>query len=163
MGYKPEESVVSVSGGGLSHVDGFVPTVTSMGLDRIGKGIAAFMMLGFGVLVIVDPVLARELAEKDGFTKQDAEEYIWSHATDTMGNFRGNVNYESSIEPILKGKVIGREYTWPAEYLDLPDDAVIQVYPRKSVKVIVAGGETSPSMQAWILGSPSMVSVDKWR
>jgi hypothetical protein len=160
MGYKPEESVVSVSGGGLSHVDGFVPT--SKGLDRIARGMATFMLIG-GVVVMLDPMLAIELAEKEGYTKQDAEEYIWSRATDTMGNIRSMVTYESMIEPILKGKVVGREDSWPAEYLDLPDDAVVQVYPRKGVKVMVVGGETNPAVQAWSFGFPSMVSVDKWR
>ena len=49
----------------------------------------------------------------------------------------------------MKGKeMYGEKYTWPAEYLNLPDDAIVQAYPRKDVHIIVVGGEANPQMQA---------------
>ena len=57
----------------------------------------------------------------------------------------------------------GQKYLWPKEYLELPDDAIVSVYPRKYMYVIVVGGETNPMMQAWKMAYPSTASIDKWR
>jgi len=156
MGYKPEESVVSIFSGGWSHLGNYSD------LDRIAKGIATFEWPN-GCTIIMDPMVARRLAEK-GYSKQDVEEYIWSHATETMREFRARKYYKMFIEKILKGKeMYGEKYLWPRDYLDLPDDAVVPIYPRKYVKVVVVGGETNPFCQAWKFAYPSMASVDKWR
>ena len=90
--------------------------------------------------------------------------YIWSHATLTMKEFKSEPFYKQFIEPILKGReMYGEKYVWPKEYLDLPDDAVVPVYPRKYVHAIAVGGEVNPQMQVWKMAYPSTVSIDKWR
>jgi hypothetical protein len=157
MGYKREESVVTLFGGGWSHL-GNAPE-----LDKIAEGAARFEWPN-GCTVLLDPQVAREYAAK-GMSKQAVEQYVWEHATLTMGQFKTDHYYKSLVEPSLKGKeYYGDRDLWPASYLGLPDDAVVQVYPRRYVKVIVVGGETSPLAQAWKFGSsPSSVSVDKWR
>jgi hypothetical protein len=81
-----------------------------------------------------------------------------------MKAFRSNVYYKIFVEPILKGKeYCGEKYLWPKEYLELPDDAVVPIYPRKHVYVIVVGGEANPMMQGWHMSNPSSASIDKWR
>jgi hypothetical protein len=68
------------------------------------------------------------------------------------------------VEPNLYGVPWeGEEYLWPKEYLNKPDDELIQVYPRKFVRVIVVGGETRDVMQGWKMSRPSTGSIDKWR
>jgi hypothetical protein len=98
-------------------------------------------------------------------SKQAVEQYIWEHATLPMKEFRTDHYYKSLIEPNLKGRdYYGEKGLWPSSYLGLPDDAIVQVYPRKFVKVLVVGGETAALAQAWKFGNhPSMASVDKWR
>jgi len=156
MGYKPKDSVVSIFSGGWSHLGNHSK------LDLIAKGIAKFEWPN-GITLLIDPMVARSLAKK-GYSKKDVEEYIWENATETMGEFKARKYYSQFIERILKGKsMYGEKYLWPKHYLNLPDDAVVQVYPRKYVKAVVVGGETNPFVQAWKFAYPSMVSVDKWR
>lgn len=160
MGFKRDENVVTILSGGWSHSGNF----TDMNLDIIAKSIARFEWPNAAV-IFMDPRVAKTLAEK-GYTKQAVEEYIWSHATLTMAEFKAcNVGYyEMFIVPILKGKeMYGEKYLWPARYLNLPDDAVVQVYPRKKIWVMVVGGESDTYTQAWKLAYPTMVSVDKWK
>jgi hypothetical protein len=158
MGYKPDESVVSVFSGGWSHLGNF----WGCDLDQIAKGIADFEWPN-GVTILIDPMSARALKEK-GYRKEDVEEYVWKNAAQTMGEFRAGHYYHIFIEKILKGKpMYGETYLWPEHYVDLPDSAVVQVYPRNHVKAVVVGGETNPFSQAWKFAYPSMVSVDKYR
>ena len=39
-----------------------------------------------GVLIIMDPMSARMVSER-GYSKEGAEEYVWSHATKTVEDF----------------------------------------------------------------------------
>jgi len=156
MGYKLEESVASILSGGWSHLGNYRT------LDRIAKGIATFEWPN-GISILIDPSFARSLVKK-GYSKQDVEEYIWKNATQTMGEFSARAYYRIFIGPILKGKpMYGVKYLWPKHYLDLPDDAVVHIYPRNYVKVIVVGGETLTGSQAWKFAYPSLVRVAKWR
>jgi len=158
MGHKPEQSVVSVFSGGWSHLGNF----WGCDLDQIAKGIIDFEWPN-GVTILIDPMSARELAEK-GYKKEDFEEYILKNATQTMGEFRARHYYKIFIEKILKGRpMYGEKYLWPAHYLDLPDASIVQAYPRDCIKVVVVGGETNPFSQAWQFAYPSVVSADKYR
>ena len=117
-------------------------------------------------------MVARKLAA-EGMSKQDVEEYVWSHATCTMKEFKRFTNfYRGDFKSVLQEKeyddgiykeLEGKTYVWPQDYVDLPDDAIVSSWPRHHIKVIVVGGETNPKAQTWALGNPSVASVDKWR
>ena len=77
-----------------------------------------------------------------------------------MKRFRDSTYWRSFIAPDLKGKLA---YGWPKEYLDKLDDDIIQVYPRKGVNILVVGGDVADMMQAWKVGGPVTVSIDKWK
>ena len=112
---------------------------------------------------VMDPMWAKKVSEQ-GYTKQEAEEYIWSHATKTVAEFRSDFFYPPFIEPSLRGKPwYGQTGLWPATYLDLPLDEVVQAFPKGSILIAVVGGETNPYVQAWQFSRPCSVSVDKWR
>jgi hypothetical protein len=158
QGYQSNESVVTIMSGGWSHMG----TFGNVDLDQIARTITT-MEFPNGALIIMDPMAARSLAKR-GYTKQEVEEYIWAHATRTMGEFRADHFYPLFIEPLLRGKAMhGQKYLWPARYLELPDDAIVQVFPRGKIKVVVVGGETNPFSQAWRMAYPITVSVDRWR
>jgi hypothetical protein len=94
------------------------------------------------------------------------EQRIWEGATLPMKRFKDSTYWRSFIGPDLKGKL---SYGWPKEYLDKPDDAIIQVYPRKEVRIIVVGGEVADMMQAWRMSvqpryqSTSGGKLSSWR
>jgi hypothetical protein len=158
LGYKPGESTVSIFSDGRSLAGNYLDA----GLDRLVK-VARYFEWPRGLVVLFAPQAAKLEANK-GRSKKDVEEYIWKNATLTMKEFKSDYHYTWFIEPILKGKeMYGEKNTWPAEYLTLPDDAVVQVYPRRDVHVIVVGGEANPQMQALKFYLPSTASVDKWR
>ena len=79
-----------------------------------------------------------------------------------MKIFRQDPYYKKFIEPVLRGKAY-EDYHWPTDYLSLPDDAVVPVYPRGGVRIVIVGANQNPMMQGWKTGNPATVSVDKWR
>jgi hypothetical protein len=49
------------------------------------------------------------------------------------------------------------------EMANLPDNALVPIFPEDSINIIVAGGDASPMMQAWHMYRPQTVSIVKWR
>jgi hypothetical protein len=165
QGYKREDSTVAIFTGGWSHFGrGWGHEIAVVDLDRIAKAIVPYT-LRTGAVVLLDPLVAQGLAAQK-MSKQDVEEYIWSHATTTAKEFRTGYYYEEIIKPALQKQISNpgnRLVSWPAEYLNLPDDAIIPAYPSGSIRVIVVGGKTNPHAQTWQLANPSIASIDKWR
>lgn len=158
QGYNSKESTITIFSGGFCHTGNYL----AHPLGDLIEDIACFEWPN-GVVALISPQRARALAE-EGHSKERLKEHIWRNATSTMKAFRSNVYYKIFVEPILKGKEYhGEKYLWPKEYLELPDDAIVPIYPRKYVYVIVVGGEANPMMQGWHMSSPSSVSIDKWR
>ncbi len=156
-GFKAEESVVTVLSGGWSHNGPF----ERADLEHIAKTITSYS-LPTGVLIIMDPMSARMVSER-GYTKEGAEEFIWSHATKTVEEFLADPFYTPFIEPVLKGKEwYGSKPMWPAHYLDLGPHEMVPVFPREYVRIVVVGGETNPFTQVWQMSRPASVIVDKW-
>jgi hypothetical protein len=159
LGYKNDESVVSILAGGWNHNS---PFGGNQQLDHIAKTIAIYELPN-GVLILMDPMVARKIAN-EGFTKKQAEDYIWKNATKTVADFKADPFYPPFIEPALKGRPWhGEKYYWPGHYLDLPDDELVPVFPRDKVRIVVVGGETNPFTQAWQMGRSSSVAIDKWK
>ena len=172
LGFKREESTVSIFYNGLAHFGNFSD------LDHMAKGIKFFDRLASGlrtngVAILMDPMVAKSLSAK-GMSKKDVEDYVWSHSTLTLGELKKDIRMfaHDDFKLVLQRKEYddgvykqrdGQTYVWPQSYVDLPDDAIVSSWPRHHIKVIVVGGETNPMAQTWSLGAPSMVGVDKWR
>jgi hypothetical protein len=156
-GYKLGESTITIFNGGWSHVGNYIFEGME-GIEKLSQAMAQFEW-PVGAVILMSPTKAKMFSSK-GLSKQEVEERIWSGATVTMKRFKDSTYYRSFIGPDLKGKL---SYGWPKEYLEKADDAIIQAYPRKHVKIIVVGGEVADMMQAWKVGSPSTASIDKWR
>jgi hypothetical protein len=158
MGYKAEDSVLTIMSGGWNHQGPFWHT----DLERIAKSITGFELPN-GALVIMDPMSARKVSE-EGYGKQQAEEFIWSHARKTIAEFMDDPFYPAFIEPVLKGKPwYGIKQLWPSEYQNLPSDAEVPVFPRGHVRIVVVGGETNRFTQVWQLARSTPALIDKWR
>jgi hypothetical protein len=101
-------------------------------------------------------------------SKQDVEGYIASHATTTKKDirFKQGHYYEDTVRAVqwANSDPSRRQSSrWPLDFLELPDEAIVQPYPREFVKVIVVGGGTNSFAQTWLVSLPSIASVDKWR
>jgi hypothetical protein len=158
QGFKKGESTVTIFSGGWCHAGNYL----AGDIQRM-----AYAMRGFefpnGIVALLSPQAAK-LQAKAGKSKKDVEDFIWKNATLPLREFRKDTYYSWFIEPILKGKeMYGQKYVWPKEYLTLPEETEVPVYPRIYVNVVVVGGETNPMMQGWKMAYPSTVSVDKWR
>ena len=157
LGYRAEESVVSILSGGWNHNSPF----GNSDLDQIAKTISTYELPN-GVLILMDPMSAKKLSDR-GYSKQSIEEYIWSHATKTLSEFKADFFYPIFIEPVLKGKPwYGKQNWWPEEYLNMAPDEIVPAYPRQDVRVVVLGGQTNPFIQVWHMSRPSSVVIDKW-
>ena len=56
------------------------------------------------------------------------------------------------------------KHEWDPSVISLPDDAVIPVFPRKQINVIVVGDpKGSNVVQGWSQCNPHSTSIDKWR
>lgn len=157
QGYKREESTITIFNGGWSHVGNYIFEGME-GIEKLSQAIAQFEWTP-GAVILMSPPKAKLFFSK-GLSKQDMEKRIWEGATLSMKRFRDSTYWRSFIGPDLKGKL---SYGWPKEYLDKPDDAVIQVYPRREVRIIVVGGEVADMMQAWRMSGPTTASIDKWK
>jgi hypothetical protein len=158
LGFKKGESTVTLFSGGWSHVGNYLDA----NVDRMLKAIRYFEWPQ-GVVILMAPQAAKLQVAK-GVTKEGFKDYVWKNAAVTMKELKSDYHYSWFIEPNLRGKEIyGEKYIWPKEYLGLPDDAVVPIFPRKYVLLVVVGGDSNPMMQGWKFSQPTTVSVDKWR
>jgi hypothetical protein len=155
-GYKANESILTMFATGWSHCGNYLGGT----VDELARAMAQFTYPS-GMAILVAPARAKEWA-RNGYSKKDFKDYIWSHTTLPIKIFRQDSYYKKFIEPDLKGKSF-EKYHWPKYYLWLPDDAVVPVYPRESVQVIVVGADQNPMMQGWKTSHPTIVSIDRWR
>jgi hypothetical protein len=158
QGYKKGESTVTIFSGGWCHAGNYL----AGDILRLAQAMRGFEFPN-GIVALLSPHAAK-LQAQAGKSKKDVEELIWKNATLPLKEFRKDTYYSWFIEPILKGKeMYGQKYVWPKEYLTLPEETEVPVYPRIYINVVVVGGETNPMMQGWKMAYPSTVSVDKWR
>ena len=155
-GFKTDESTLTMFTTGWSHCGNYL----GGSVDDLARAMAQFTFPS-GMAVLTSPARAKEWAKK-GVGKADFADYIWSHATLPMKVFRQDSYYKKFIEPALRGKPYD-DYSWPRHYLWLPDEAIVPVYPKESVQVVVVGADQNPMMQGWKTGKPTTVSIDRWR
>jgi len=124
------------------------------GLDR-AKELAQTMVhfeYPSGLLALISPDAAVYLAEKEGMSKNDFIDFLYRNATHPLGDLRRNRGFWNLVEPNHPG------------YADLPDDAVVPVYPRQFIRVIVVGAQGQVShLHGWNAVADIQVSIDEWR
>jgi hypothetical protein len=157
LGYKADDSVVSILLGGWAHNGNYYYG----GLDDVASTLQDFEIPQTGALVMLSEKRAQLLAA-EGYTKQGVVEYLHARATIRLGTFRA-----SGFFPMMRNDILGlgpsTAATWPADYLIRPDDDVVPAYPPGGIRVAVVGSDVSATMQAWKLQLHRSASVDDWR
>jgi len=140
-GFKPEESTLTLFSGGWAHFGNY-----NLGtpFERVPMDIERFESKS-GATLIISPQRAADLKRK-GMTKADVIDYLWKNAARPLGELRHEQFFRET-----------------AEMKSLPDSAIVPVFPKGAIEVVVAGGDASPMMQAWHMYRPQTVSIDKWR
>ena len=157
LGYKADDSVVSILLGGWAHNGNYYYG----GLDDVASTLQDFEIPHTGALVMFSEKRAQHLAD-EGFTKQGVIEYLHEKATIRLGTFRA-----SGFFPMMRNDILGLgpsiAPSWPADYLTRPDHDIVPAYPPGGIRVAVVGSDVSSTMQAWKLQLHRSVSVDDWR
>ena len=158
-GFQADESVVSVFRGWsvLNSMGG--AAFRSHGEEMILQ-LQAFPALFSAATLILDPLVAKILKEKEGFnTKEEYSRWMSENVKMTAGRFWGTDYIDMLMAPLAyKGE---EPY---ASWKKLPDDAVITPYnnPEK-INIVVIGGETSPVWIASDFNYLASASIDEWR
>lgn len=156
LGFDKNESVLTILTGGQAHCGNY------MLVPGMEACIATFKTYEFnaGLTLLLAPQRARELAADYGCaTYDDALDYILENSKVTIGEMKKN----GMMGHVQRDHAAGT-HKYPDEYMTLPDDAVVQAYPREEVNLIVVGDpQGSNTIQSWALYYPRSASIDKWR
>jgi hypothetical protein len=157
LGFRADESVVSILLGGWAHNGNFYYG----DLDDVAATLQSFELPQGGATIMISEKRARHLAD-EGMSKQDVIDRLNQQATIRLGDFRA-----SGFFPMMRNDIQrvgpGTSATWPPDYLTRPDDDVVPAYPAGSINVVVAGSDISSSIQAWKLQRHRTVSIDAWK
>jgi len=158
-GFKREESVVSCfrgwsflnSAGAASH--------RSVG-EELNIQLAVMPPLNSSATIILDPLVARNLKENEGFaTKEDFARWMSQNIKMPAGQF-----WKTDYIDMLVASQAYKGVEPYASWKKLPDDALIAPYHNPdNINIVVVGGETSPLWKVADYGHAASVSVDKWR
>ncbi len=109
--------------------------------------------------LLLDPITARQFIDRGGFTKKDAL-IDWLHDTATMpaGEYW---DYQLVQNYIYPRATFGEE-PW-ASKLAAPADALIPMFRREDIHVVVVGGETNGYWRIMGCAYQKTLSVDEWR
>ncbi len=109
--------------------------------------------------LILDPITARQLIDRGGFTTKDAL-IDWLHETATMpaAEYWDYQLVQNYVYPLA---TFGEE-PW-ASKLGAAADELVKMYRREDIHVVVVGGETNPYWRIMGTTYTKTVSVDDWR
>lgn len=158
-GHKREESVVSLfRGWNLLNSSGAAAR-RSWG-DEVKLQMQALPALYSGATLILDPMLARNLKEHEGFeTPMDVSRWISENIKMTSDQFWGNDIIDMLVAPLALHGV--QPY---ASWKQLSGDTLIAPYHQpEKVNILVVGGETSPLWKIADFDYTVTASIDKWR
>ncbi|MCR4442828.1 MAG: hypothetical protein QHH10_10695 [Peptococcaceae bacterium] len=158
-GYKPEESTIT-----LFKTWGFRSTPLSgkgLGLDNmVWTARNMDSAIGFnpwrGLVILLDPLLAKQIAEQ-GMSKKDVQEFMWLSLQRSIEEWRNSFIYTVDV----------RHNLYPRWYQYLAPEVMIPKYNRpEAISIVVVGGQTNPYFMIFDAASPMLgvtKSIDKWR
>lgn len=158
-GFKPEESVVSIFRGWA--------VVNSIGCaanrplhEELSRQFTAIPPLGSRATIVMDPLVARNLKNNEGFeTKMD----YCKHLSENI-KIKAEDYWKTDHIDMLVSSEAARGVEPFASWKALPDDALFAPFHMpENINLIVVGGETSPLWKASEYGYSGSASIDKWR
>ena len=152
-GFKPDESCVTVFSGGWLWLESW----NKKGIEGLIQQLK-LIPAPFGAGIIISPDVAKTFAKEGLKTREDLQEYLWNHTTQSFREWSDTTWYglmKGAAERVYRGRTF-----WPPDYFTLPPEAIVKTYARpEHIHIIVATrGEVVVKLQL-----PSTVSVDKWR
>ena len=158
-GFKADESVVSIfRGWGMINSPG-AASHRSLA-EELSIEFAVIPPLNSAATIVVDPLVARNLKENEGFaTKQDYCRYLSENIKMPAGQY-----WKTDYIDMLVASEAYKGVEPYASWKKLPDDELIAPFHTpENINIIVVGGETSPLWKATDYRHGVSVSVDKWR
>ena len=157
QGFAPSDSAVSVFGG-VRH------TAFTLGVrETHWREHVRHMLLGMDPreqpLFVLDPIAARQFAERGPFATKEALE-DWAHATALMAASE-YWDYQLVQNYVYPRATFGEEPY--ATMLRAAPDELIPMFPRDAIRVVVVGGETNGYWRIFGASYAKTVSVDDWR
>jgi hypothetical protein len=158
-GYKAEESVVSIFRGWNVLNSLHAAAHRSVG-EEINIQLGAIPALDSKATIILDPTVARNLKENEGFgSKEDFARWLSANVKIPAGRYWGT-DYIDMLAAPLASRGIEPYASWKKA----ADDELIPHYHNPdNINLLVMGGETSPLWKTTDYGYVSSTSVDKWR
>ena len=158
-GFQPDESVVSVFKGWYVMNSLHAATSRTVG-EEITLQLSVIPALFSNATILVDPLVARQLKELDGFeTNADFSRWISENALIPNGRYWGTDTIDMLVAPAANA---GAEPY--ASWKKLPDEQLIPHYHiPDNINIVVVGGETSPVWKTTDYGCWGSSSVDYWR
>lgn len=158
-GFRADESVISIfRGWGFFNSPG---TAAHRSLaEELNIQLAAMPPMNSAATIIMDPLVARNLKENEGFnTKQDYCRYLSQNIKMPAGQY-----WKTDHIDMLVASQAYKGIEPYASWKKVPDDELIAPYYNPdNINIIVVGGETSPLWKATDYGYSGSASVDKWR
>jgi hypothetical protein len=158
-GFKANESVVSIFRGWAVINSTGAASHRTLG-EELNIELAVIPPLNSAATIIMDPLVARNLKENEGFkTKQDYCRWLSKNIKMPAGQY-----WKTDYIDMLVASEAYKGVEPYASWKKLPDDALIAPYHNPDrINLIVVGGETSPLWKASDYGHTTSVSIDKWR
>ncbi len=158
-GFKAEESVVSTFMGWSFLSSTGAASNRSFG-EELNIQLAVMPPLGSAATIIMDPLVARNLKENEGFTtKQDFARWMSENIKMPAGQY-----WKTDHIDMLVASEAYKGVEPYASWKKLPDDALIAPYNNPdNINLIVVGGETSPLWKVADYRYGGSASVDRWR
>ncbi len=157
-GFQADESVVSVFKGWFVMNSLQAAAKRTVG-EEIDLQLSVIPALNSNATILMDPLVARQLKELDGFeTKEDFSRWISENARIPAGRYWGTDPIDMLMAPLAEAGI--EPY---ASWKQAADDELIPHYhDPERINIVVVGGETSPLWKTsdyWCWGS---ASVDYW-
>jgi hypothetical protein len=161
MGFKPEESVVSLFLGWdirQGHgAEGAGAPVNPMFDEQI-RSMFHTMAGTFGAMVVCDPLVAKRLVAQGYDSKEKLSEWLWKNTTRTAKDYRNSsLAYVYTYPAALEGR---EPY---ATWWKCAEDTLIPWFPSaKDINFVVCGGQTNAFFQIGNMNHGRSESIDKW-
>ena len=158
-GFKPDESVVSIFRGWTLFSSPGTAAKRTLG-EELNIQMGVMPPTNSGATLIIDPLVARNLKENEGFaTKEDYSRWLSKNVKMPAGRYWGADHID-----MLVGSQANAGVEPYASWRKLPPDELIAPFHNPDrINIIVVGGETSPLWKVSDYGHNASVSIDKWR
>ena len=128
--------------------------------EELNIQLAVMPPLNSSATIIMDPLVAKNLKENEGFkTKQDFTKWMSENIKIPAGQYWKT----DQIDMLVASEAYKGTEPY-ASWKKLPDDALIAPYTKpENINIVVVGGSISPLFLASNYSYSGGASIDKWR